>query len=391
MKAIAIVTQRIDTFTNPTLSLLIEKLSEENYKILFFGFEQMFIPKNIRHKLTFYELPFFFYKFEGGLRSYVKLVKNYLKLFKRLKIDYNIKNIICVDPMGMVIAGRIRKLIKAKIIYMSFEIFFEEEFKVERKKILRTLEKKYSRMADLLVIQDSNREKLLRDINEFRENIIVQHIPVSPKPADYSLKKYNINKELNIPEGKTIIVYSGTLMQWSGIYELTDLIPEKINSDFWLVIHSHHKLEDNDELKIKIMSLVEKKYNISFHNDPFYENKDYFNFLSACDIGIATYFPNDFDIFAGKNIKEIGLSSGKFSTYMMLGLPTITTSNSIYKELNNKYQFGEIIDSMEEIPEALKNLMTDFNIKSESCKELYEKELNPESRIDKLIEYINTD
>ncbi|HMS64411.1 MAG TPA: hypothetical protein PKD83_04055 [Ignavibacteria bacterium] len=389
MKTIALVTPKIDTFTNPTLSLFIEKLLEQDYRILFFGYEQMFIPPGIRSKLVFYQLPFHYYKFVGSYNNYLKLTKHYLKLIKRLKIDHKVKNIVCVDPMGMVIAGRIRKLIKAKLIYASFEIFFEEEFKVERKKILRSLEKKYSSKADLLIIQDKKREKMLREINNFSDQLKVIHIPVSPKPADFPLNQYDINKELNIPEDKTIVVYSGTLNKWSGIFELLELVPEKLNSDFWLVIHSHHILRDDDDLKIKISELIKKKHNISFHNIPFYDNISYFNFLASCDIGIATYFPNDTDIFAGKNIQEIGLSSGKFSTYMMLGLPTVTTSNSIYIELNNKYNFGEIINTTIEIPEALNKIMIDYEDKSRKCKLLYEKELNPESRIDKLLEYIN--
>ena len=218
--------------------------------------------------------------------------------------------------------------------------------------------------------------------------LIFLHIPVSPKPIDYIPGGYDIYTDLNIPKDKKIIIYSGTLMAWSGVNELLDLLPEKLRSDFWIVIHSHHKLSDNDEYKIKMQRMSDKNYNVSFHNKPFYDNKDYFNFLSACHIGIATYFPNNVDIFAGKNIQEIGLSSGKFSTYMMIGLPTITTPNTIYKELNSKYNFGETIERPEHIPSASEKILSDYKVKSENCKELYAKELNPVSKINQLMNYI---
>jgi len=388
MKTIAIVTPKIDTFCNPTLILLFEKLLAEGFKILFFGFEQIFIPKEIKDKLNFCVFPFNFYKSGMRPKNIAKILKQYYEVYKILKIENKVRTIICVDPMGLVIAGRIKKLVDINIIYASFEIFFEEEFHIQRKKILKKLERKYSRKVGLVMIQDGSREKLLRQVNDFNDNTKFMHIPVSPKQMDISSTGLDLYREMNIPRDKKIVVYSGTLQGWSGIHELLDLFKGRWNKDFWLVVHSHHILEDKEELRIKIDNLINSNCNISFHNEPFYDYKDYIEFLSKCQIGIATYFPNKSDVFAGKNIEEIGLSSGKFSTYMMLGIPTITTSNSIYKELNNKYHFGEIIDTMNELPEALIRIGNDFDEKVRACKTLFKNELEPESRINNLINYI---
>ncbi|MEO6694998.1 MAG: hypothetical protein ABIY50_02260 [Ignavibacteria bacterium] len=389
MKTIAIVTPKIDTFSNPTLILLFEKLIEQNYKILFFGFEQIFIPKKIREKLIFCEFPFNFYKSSKTASNIAKILKQYFQVFKILKIDNKVKTIICVDPMGLVIAGRIKRLVNVKIIYASFEIFFEEEFHIIRKKILKKLERKYSKNVSLVIIQDDRREKLLREVNDFSEGTKFMHIPVSPKQMDVLNTGYDIYGDLNIPKDKTIAVYSGTLQGWSGVNELTDLFESKWNDDMWLVLHSHHILEDKDELRIKIQQLEKLNCNITFHNKPFYDYNKYIEFLSKCHIGIATYFPNTVDVFAGKNIEEIGLSSGKFSTYMMLGIPTVTTSNYIYKELNNKYQFGETINTMDELPAALININKNYHEKVNACKALFKNQLEPESRIGNLINYID--
>lgn len=388
LKTIAFVTPKIDTFSNPTLIYLFEKLIEKNYNILFFGYEQMFIPREIRSRLKFYQLPYNFYEFSFKYRNIKKLIAQSYYIYAALKIKNKAAKIICVDPMGLVIAGRMNKLVNLEIIYASFEIFFEDEFYVQRKKIIKKLEMKYSREVDLVVVQDSMREKLLRIVNNFSKSTKFLHIPVSPKPIDFKPGGYDIYADLNIPRDKKIIIYSGTLMAWSGVNELLDLLPDKLRSDFWIVIHSHHKLSDKDEIKIKLKNLEDMNYNVTFHNKPFYENKEYLNFLSACHIGIATYFPNNVDIFAGKNIQEIGLSSGKFSTYMIVGLPTITTNNTIYKELNKKYNFGETIEKTEDIPAASERILDDHEKKSANCKELYEKELNPVSRIEQLLNYI---
>jgi len=394
MKSIAIITPKTDTFSNPTLVILFERLIKENYKILFFAFDQLFIPGEIREKIEIHELPFNYFSFFKRPKLYrrpydlLKMMKQYREIHKLFKVENKVDTLICIDPMGMVYGGRIRKLIDIKIIYFSFEIFFEDEFYDEEKKLIKTLEKKYSNKADSVIVQDKTREKLLREENNFREEVKYIHIPVSPKYTEVNKEGYNIYSELNIPRDKTIVVYSGNLQRWSGINEIIELFPDKWDNDFWFVIHSHFILGKDSVLRTRLEDMMNANMNISFHNKPFYHTKDYFSFLSCCHIGIAIYIPNTIDFFAGKNISEIGLSSGKFSTYMMLGLPTITTSNSIYKELNEIYNFGVTINNIDEIPVKLSEIKKNFNSKKKGCLDIFEKELDPSAKIDLLMQKI---
>ena len=87
MKTIAFVTPKIDTFSNPTLIFLFEKLLEKDYTILFFGFEQMFIPSEIRKRIKFYQLPFNFYEFNYNYKDIKKLLKQYYFIYKTLKVE----------------------------------------------------------------------------------------------------------------------------------------------------------------------------------------------------------------------------------------------------------------------------------------------------------------
>lgn len=389
MKTIAILTTRIDTFSNPTLTLIIEKLIDKNIKIIFIGYEQMFIPGNIVNKLDYYQLPFNFYRLKKNYVSLKKTFRQTYEIYKKLKIKNKVEVMICVDPMGLVIGGRIKKFLNIKLVYASFEIFSEEEFNIGEKNILKTLERKYSKKAKMVIIQDTRREKLLRDVNNFSDKTKFLHIPVSPKPITDFSDEIDIYKKLEIPEEKKIIIYSGTMQSWSGVNELINLFPDNWNSDYWLVIHSHQKINEGDKTGSKIRQFMEAGYQISFHNNPFHNLKDYAAFLAKCYAGIATYFCNSADIFAGKNLQEIGLSSGKFSTYMMLGIPTITTSNIVYQELNKEFNFGETINEMTEIPQAINKIHNDYVNKSRGCKLLYEKILNPVLKIENLINELN--
>jgi hypothetical protein len=290
--------------------------------------------------------------------------------------------------MGLVIAGRMKSVTNAKIIYASFEIFFEDEFFVQRKKILKDLEMKYSAEVDTVIIQDIRRERLLRDVCNFSGNAKFIHIPVSPIPFDVSGRVKDLHKELGIPTDKKIAVYSGSLQGWSGITEILELFPDNWNQDYWFLIHSHHKVEADHPAKKTIDSLLKSGMPITLHDQPFYEYKDYASFLAGCDVGFATYFPNQLDIFAGKNIQVIGLSSGKFSTYMMLGLPTVTTNHLTYAELNQMYSFGSIIDTAKDIPKALTKISEDFENMKENCQRLYKEVLDPTLKIKELVDQI---
>lgn len=388
LKTIAIVTPKIDTFSNPTMTILFEKLLERNYKILFYGFEQMFIPKDIYPKIEHLGLPFNFYRNKKNINSLVKLSKQYYDLFRKFRIKNKVSVLICVDPMGLVIAGRIKKLLNVKIVYASFEIFFRDEFFFHKKKILKELEIKYSEDVNLVIVQDERREKLLRSADNFQNGTKFLRIPVSPKMVNAKRSNYDIYKELNIPRGKKIVVYSGTLQNWSGINEITNLFPEKWNDEFWLVVHSHHKVNPEDDIGRKIRWLIGEGMPITLHDQAFYEFEDYCEFLLSCRIGIASYVPNTLDIFAGKNLEAIGLSSGKFSTYMMLGIPTVATSSITYDELNIEYNFGEVVKKIDEIPNALKKIEKDYEVKAAGCLKLYNEILKPDDRIENLLNEI---
>lgn len=391
MKSLAFVTPKIDTFSNPTLIALIEELQRRDIRIIFFGFEQIFIPSQIRKHLELNELPFNFYEFEPSARRIKKLAFQYADIYYKLKCKHGTECIFCVDPMGLVVAGRMKNLLNAKIIYASFEIFFEDEFVDQRKKVLKRLENVYSEDVDTVVIQDPRREALLREVNNFRNGTRFVHIPVAPVPIDVTADKVDVHRLLRIPREKRIAVYSGSLLGWSGINEMLDQFPDNWDNDFWFLIHSHHRLENIDPVKKKIDELISEGMQITLHDWPFYEYKEYASFLAGCDVGFATYFPNPMDIFAGKNIQVIGLSSGKLSTYMMLGLPSVVTNHMTYAELMQGYEFGSIIYSAKDIRNALKRINENYDRFSSNCLRLYNEILDPTQKILRLADMIENE
>lgn len=285
---------------------------------------------------------------KSQLDSYMK-VKNVVKA-------NGISKIYAVDPLGLIIAGRVKKYLckRVELCYLSFEIFFKEELKGYYLN-LKNKEIKYSQLIDTLLVQDEVRRDLLFAENGFTlppEKVSL--VPVSPDPIEVT-EVVDIHERFGIDRTKKLAVYSGSMGKWCG----TDAIIEAFDKGYWpeeyhLVFHTRRPLKPGDDYYDDIMRLAnDKSIPFTLHAHPFEAFEDLAAFLKGFDVALALYYPNYDGPYYGKNMQEIGLSSGKFSMYMMLGLPTIVTSCKTYNELIKRYKFGAVIEDVKEFNTSL--------------------------------------
>ncbi|MCX2492579.1 hypothetical protein OQX63_03790 [Pedobacter sp. PF22-3] len=297
------------------------------------------------------------------------------------------KNIIIgVDLIGYLIASRSFKYKPELTHYISFELLFKDEMKNNNKFFkLKILEEKFLKMGlKSLLIQDAYRQDLF-----LKENLglTIDHtflLPVAPSPYKSALSSTltKARKE------KIKVIYAGSIYAWSGINEIIDVFEKMNNANFELHIHSRFALNVDHPLVEKISALKNKGIQINMSSKELAFTELY-EFLKNFDIGIATYFPvSDPGIYDGLNMQEIGLSSGKFSTYMMLGLPTIVSPTTSFNNLRKKYSFGEIIYGFDGLENSLIKIADHYEAYSNDCKKLYNKELNPDLYIGSYVDNI---
>jgi hypothetical protein len=373
-KKIAVVTPNPDTFTNPTMSALFYVLKEKGVDVYLFGPEQQpACPSNLSNvivvpshfKLNLFKNP----------KDYISQLKSYCKIFRFIRKN-NIRTLLAVDPLGLIIGGRIKRFIGKKIhlSYLSFEIFFKKELSGHYLN-LKEKEIYYSSFVDSLLVQDEKRKELL--LQENKMNLLDKQIalvPVSPMKIEVS-DKIDLYERLKISRDKKLAVYSGSVGNWCG----TDAIIEAFEKGYWdtnyhLVFHTRKPLKEGD-LYFEELTKLDKDNAVPFslHPHPFDGFDELSAFLVGFDLALALYYPNNNNPYYGMNMKEIGLSSGKFSTYMMLGLPTIVTSCSIYDELLTKYAFGAVLTDIKKMKESFKQI----EIKNNETAKLYEELLSP--------------
>jgi len=300
---------------------------------------------------------------------------------RRVIKNNNITTLFAVDPLGLIIGGRVKKYLckDVKLCYLSFEIFFNEELSGYYLN-LKNKEIKYSKFIDSLLIQDEVRRDLLFAENGFTlPEDKVALIPVSPEPIEVK-EAVDIHKRFGIDNSMKLAVYSGSLGKWCG----TDAIIEAFDKGYWpegyhLVFHTRKPLKEGDAYYNDIMRLAnDPKIPFTLHSHPFEAFEDLATFLKGFDIALALYYPNYDGPYYGKNMQEIGLSSGKFSMYMMLGLPAIVTACKTYNQLIKKYNFGAVIEDVKELKDVV-----DKEYSKKDVEMLYKEVLFP--KIEKLI------
>ena len=369
---IAIISPNTDTFTNPTMCSLFAFLQSKGERVILFGPQQF--PgcpehiKNVELRTVDFKLTM------RNPRFWLSQLKSYRKVTKAIR-RFGIKTLMGVDAKGLVIAGRIKKhsFPSIRLCYLSFEIFFSDEVKGYYLST-KEEEKKYSPLIDVLLTQDEIRRDLLFEENGIRlDESRVALVPVSPDDIKVEQRE-DIRSIFGIPEGKKAVVYSGSTGKWCGTGEIISCFEKGLwPADCHLVFHSRTAPREGDEFYDDLMRLSsDPKIPFSLHPHAFESMIDLAAFLKGFDLALALYYPNNDSPYYGRNMQEIGLSSGKFSMYMMLGLPTLVTPCRIYSKLLRNYSFGDTVQTAEELSLALQK---DYD--GAEARKVYEQVLTP--------------
>lgn len=394
MKHVLIINPNKDTFSNPSLVSILETLmKDKGIKVILLS------PKQLIQK------PFHFEAIEEIVLAdlSVNWGKNIKTWWPKLKFLFKLKNIckkekistiIAVDPIGLIIGGRIKLLIKKiKLHYFSFEIFFQDELvgntyfeKLKRKEI------KYTHQIDCLLIQDEERSQLLFQENKITgANIQQFFIPVAPNsvliPGD---NRQKWRTKLGISDDKIVLLHSGSLEKWSGGEMLIDLINLGLGENQLLLIHTKTPLDLSNPIHREIYSLQERDLPILIHETVFSDFEEYLAFLQIADLALTLYEKDLSSPYSGKNIEHIGLASGKFSCYLSQGIPVIVTYSKMYEKLNLEQNFAFIVKNVAEIQKLLLSLKKeDLQHKKLSSKIIYEKYLQVDSTLKQYLIYLN--
>ena len=119
--------------------------------------------------------------------------------------------------------------------------------------------------------------------------------------------------------------------------------------------------------------------------------EDYWNLLADADAGIAFYTRNGDEWGWLTNNQVMGYASGKINAYLRAGLPVITNRYTNLKDMIlDPEQAGVAVESAAEIPAALRALDAAGAEMVRNARRAYERRLDPEPGLDRLLAAIQT-
>ena len=337
-----------NTYNNPSLKCIIDLLLDNGFTI------------DLRYPSSFAPMPSVnnvrlmpFGRFVGRVKRIVynrlcSVFLMYLAVFFENLVYYrNYDLIIGVDRQGLLEANILNRLKGTPYIYISFEMTFEDETSIH----FKTPERIASKNISCWIVQDDDRANELKRENELSDRNKML-LPLASSGAGQVGAK-RLRDILSIPEDKKVAIVIGSISKWSMTSEITRSVTSW-PVDWVLILHerygrtSHALAAELGELE----HLVGKQIFISDSASEMVD--DMSTILSGIDAGLAFYSPDyGGGLHTGKNLKILGLASGKISTYLRYDVPVVTNEIGLYADEIRKHHLGAVVNGPDEIPGAL--------------------------------------
>jgi hypothetical protein len=359
-KRILIIHPEGNAGNNPTIKSLIDLLLESKFQVTYLSSVNTRFP--IITGVSFLKRSGLIEKIKKKLFNKYCLVK-LSKIFSFLKNLYLINRydlVLSIDREGLIEASAISDLLQVPLIHASFEIYFESETSKNYKKI----EIRASKKICLWIVQDEIRaESLVKENHLSRSNAVI--LPLASEGLG-EVSKPRLRDGLGIPVDKKVAIFMGSLYKWTMIDELINQI-DRIPDDWAIIIHERYG--DADRYLPKDFFQARAMSGKLFVNNFAVENVDKMGYvLAGVDVGLAFYRPTYEDPSTGKNLKYLGLASGKISTYLRYGVPIIMNEIGLYADHSREFMFGLVISDLEQLPDTLASFHTHKNLSDNAKK-----------------------
>lgn len=329
MPKILIVHPEGNIKNNPNLFAITRMMVENGWEVLVYS----------RRRPGIYQGDIFpgarFVFFEESVRDTIRMERSFA--------CEDIRFIIGIDDFGIYKAKEIASFLGVKYLFLSYEILFDEEINRIGCRIDRINKKRAKAAvchAECAIVQDETRKQILsREYGIPQDKIYL--MPVANSGSHRIEHSRYFYDKFAIPYEKKILLYMGWMdrKQEQRMIDFANYLPE----DWVLVAHSRYRYQttiDSEWLGKKLF----------FSGDAPVESMDEMGILlSSCSMGFCSYEPDYSSVYTGDNIKYIGLSSGKTTTFLQYGVPVMVENMNIWDELVEQSKIGLVMHQPEDL------------------------------------------
>lgn len=280
--------------------------------------------------------------------------------------------LIGIEKAGLEIAARHGLASKIPYIYYSLELYLEghpiaNQFGWQRKHEIGS-----HRDAAATIIQDRHRWKCLQEANH-PESDQVFYLPVGVQ--DDHPQATGAGSDGVTRPARPKLLYLGMLRRSRFVQTLIEAAPA-LPADMELHLHgplaaeeAKHLLADPLPDRLRITTDMLKESELSA-------------LVAQAEIGLALYrrdYPND---------RHTAYSSQKIALYLRAGVPIIAFRSETYEDLIQRYRCGEMIDTMDELPEAISRIRSSHSEYCHAARRAFEEIYNLDNYWKGLVEFL---
>lgn len=323
----------------------------------------------------------YFSKFlEIGLYSY----QSFSYILKHGKKQKQITNInVVVDFHSLMIGWLCYYFFKQNFIFLSLEI---QEIKTNYfyNFIIKLIGKFVYRKSELVIVQDEDRLQNLNEVYQYKHpkvfylpNCPPQNIPTETNQANFFREKF----QLSSSEFPHLILQAGMINDYTKSKSLAQAFTS-INSGCALIFHDVSTIsnQENQLYQDSIREINNNNLFLSLTPVP-YDQVD--KIYASATIGLALYTTNQ-----GDNFTKIAKASGKLAYFLKHGKPILISNSASLVELNDKYQFGVVINdasNSQEIQIAITQILSSYQVYSQNSRICFEAEFDFETKMQPIL------
>jgi glycosyltransferase involved in cell wall biosynthesis len=297
-----------------------------------------------------------------------------------LLIGISIKpEIVYANDLNTLLAGYvIAKIMKAKLIYDSHEIWLEgtEYNKATRLKryLWILIERHIIRRTDNIIVTTQMRADFLQEKYDLSKVIVVRNC----SPFQIIKPKNRIRKEFGISNSTPILIYQGLLNIERGILTLVDIVKAIPDIALFIIGHGNHTEELVNYINENNLSeRIIVKDSVGY--------QELLEYTASADIGLQLL----------KNVcfNHYSTISNKVFEYIMSGIAIVASDFPEIRNIIETYNLGNVVnpDDKKQIKDAILKILSGdnlSNLKQNSANARYENSWEYEEK--KLIGVLNS-
>ena len=285
--------------------------------------------------------------------------------------------VIGVEKEGLDVAARCAGVLNIPYVYYSLELYLEDHPNYKAFHWQRRSEVVNHQGAAATIIQDKYRWGALRTANGINDRQVF-YLPVGITPRPACDENPGVDPVCSFTDRKIMkLLYLGYLMP-NRFLEALAQHAEQFPSSIRVHLHGptvNRKLEDWARDRAQCLTL-------KITTDLLQEH-DMANFVRGFDIGLALYLTTNV------NDRTTAFSSQKIALYLSESKPIITFRSESYEALFAKYVCGVMIDSLDELQQAVEKIMSNYSMYASEAKRAFAEVYNLNNYWTSLVEFLS--